>query len=149
MLAANTNAKGSKRRRIVVLDIKCRDWTRFGRKTEGEVMKGHHAVIVPGESIALFGTETKVEYVRTANGTFDYNHVPVAYERRFRVGDMAEYDAFNLVYFGPIVAISEKTITIRDKHSARNHKLDIATFSRRNRDFTVESATKRNSEWSD
>lgn len=151
MTPANTNNTSRKtaRRRLVVLDIKSRDWTKFGRRHEGEVMKGHHAVIVPGESIALYGTETKVRHARLADGTFDYHHEQVPYERRFRIGDDAEYNSYNLVFFGPIVAIGAQTITIRDKHSTRNHKLDLATFSRRNRDFSVEAATKRNAEWTD
>lgn len=108
-------------------------------------MKGHHAVIVPGESIALFGTTRK----RVSTATEFHGFTTEHYERRFRIGDLAEYHAFNLSYYGPIVSIGEKTIAIRESHGSRVHRLDIATFSRRNRDFDVEKAWKRNSEWSD
>lgn len=124
---------------LTVLDIQCKAWTRYGTRHEGEVMKGHHAAIEPGKSITLFGEMDVYQ-----NGS---NVIHVPYERKFVIGDVAEYDSYNLSYTGSIVAIGKKTVTIQDH--GRNRVLDLANFSRRNRDFDAEKTAKRNSEWMD
>ena len=135
--------------KTVVLDIKRRDWTKFGRTHVGESMTGHHAVIEPGKSIRLYGVEAAgSRYVRDdATGRMTPNAEPMPYARRFALGDVAEYNAYNLSYCGTIVAIGEKTVTIEDH--GQKHRLDLADFARRNRDFDVAETAKRNAEWMD
>lgn len=65
---------------------------------------------------------------------------------KFEIGDMAEYDSFNLSYFGPIVSITEKTVTIKEKYRNQNHRLKLETFAWRNRDFKLTSVQARNSQ---
>ena len=136
-------------KRITVWEIKTRDYKKFGRAYPGELVKGHHAEIVPGKSIRLFGmVEAGKRWVLNAEG----RRVPCeahVYRRDFALGDFAEYHSYNLSYCGPIVAITEKTVTIREEHGSRVHRLDLADFSRRNWDFDAEATAKRNSEWMD
>ena len=69
----------------------------------------------------------------------------------FEVGTQAEYDAYNLHYFGTIIGISPKTVTIReDDESPRSKKrrLRIADFVRRNC-RPADRTRQRNAEWRD
>lgn len=99
-------------------EIKAKGWTQYGVKHEGEVLKGAKAVVVPGKSIRIYG--------------LDHNHVngPVAYDKVFRIGDSAEYDSYNLHYFGTIINIGKKTVTI-EAHD-RKRRLDLYSFCWRN-----------------
>jgi hypothetical protein len=73
----------------------------------------------------------------------------------FEIGDYAEYDSYNLSYYGPIVAITEKTVSIVCKHDAaryargekvKKYNLDLNKFAYRNIDFNVSEASAANSE---
>lgn len=134
---------------ITVWEIKERDFTRFGIKYEGAVAKGHHAEIVPGKSITLFGhVEAGSRYVKNAAGQY----VPCEahdYRRMFEIGDTAEYDSYNLSYLGTIRAITAKTITIVDYEGTCNEKvrrLTLAEFDRRNWDLDVAETVARNAD---
>lgn len=68
--------------------------------------------------------------------------------KRFEIGDMAEYDSFNLSYYGPIVAIGNKTISIRaSKYSdCESHtRLKADTFAWRNWNFDQNRVASKNS----
>jgi len=96
---------------------------------------GQHADVIPGASVVLHGVNC--------------NHVdgPVAYRREFRVGDLAEFDSFNLSYYGRILAIGAKTVTIETDGLRRGaQRLDLAEFSRRNHDFDAVKAGERNAD---
>jgi hypothetical protein len=78
-------------------------------------------------------------------------------ENTFRLGEMAEYDSYNLSYYGPIVAISEKTISIISKYDqakfargdkVRVHRLDLYSFAWRNISFDVIKQAASNAETS-
>jgi hypothetical protein len=73
----------------------------------------------------------------------------------FEIGDYAEYDSYNLSYYGPIVAIADKTVSIICKHDAaryargekvKTYRMDLNTFAWRNIDFNVSEASAANSE---
>lgn len=69
----------------------------------------------------------------------------------FKVGDMAEYGSYNLVYYGPIVSITDKTVTMQHRHAAeggnqKKYRLSIKEFANRNYDFDEVEVSKRNSE---
>ena len=66
----------------------------------------------------------------------------------FKVGDMAEYDSYNLSYYGPIVSITEKTVTIKDKYFDRKYRLKLDTFAWRNYNFNLEKTVQENFETS-
>lgn len=97
------------------------------------------ADIVPGESIRLFGTRWP-----------DSSHA-VAYDRTFKLGEMAEYGSYNLSYYGVITKITEKTVFIEERVGRQKtiHRLDIAEFEWRNWSFDLAEAQKRNANWSD
>lgn len=79
------------------------------------------------------------------------NHVngPQKFSLYFQLGDVAVFDSFNLVYTGEIVKIAPKSVTIFDKCSQRNKRLDLFDFIQRNWNFNLEKINKRNSEWMD
>jgi len=68
----------------------------------------------------------------------------------FQIGDVAEYDRFNLKYTGEITAISEKSVTIVEWKGHRSmekaHRLDLNTFCWRNYDFDAEKVARENAE---
>lgn len=64
----------------------------------------------------------------------------------FKVGDQAEYDSFNLSYYGEIVNITDKSVTIAKTYSSKKHRLDLNQFCWRNYNFDVDRASKENSE---
>lgn len=50
----------------------------------------------------------------------------------YQIGDWAEYDSYNLHYFGEIVSITEKTVTIKKHLNEKNRRLKIQEFAWRN-----------------
>ncbi len=67
----------------------------------------------------------------------------------FHIGDIAEYDSYNLSYTGVILSITEKTVTIETysgTQSARKHRLKISQFAWRNYNFNAEKTAKENFE---
>lgn len=79
-----------------------------------------------------------------------WQRVPVSFDRWFSVGDFAEFDSYNLSYFGEIVKFSEKTVTI-DTHGLRrgNARLNMYQFIWRNWDFSADKARQRNADFLD
>lgn len=135
---------------IEIRDIQARASKRYGVEVAGEIRKGHHARIIPGVAIVLYGVETRYPYNRELGRS---EPVTKGYCRRFVLGDFAEYGSYNLSYYGRIVAITAKRVVVEERFGngsqCKRHSLDIHQFSVRNYDWTVEDARKRNSEWSD
>jgi hypothetical protein len=50
----------------------------------------------------------------------------------YHIGDWAEYDSYNLHYFGEITSITEKTVTIKKGIGKGSRRLKIADFAWRN-----------------
>jgi len=125
-------------RTILVRNVKRADWTKFGQRHTGETMVGHHVDVVPGKSIRLHGVET--------------NHVngPVSYDRTFVVGDVVEYDSYNMSYTGRILSIGRSTVTVDASCTGdKKCRLDLANFSWRNRLLNLVKIYRENSEWMD
>ena len=58
--------------------------------------------------------------------------------RTFKIGDMAEYDSWNLSYYGKIVSITDKTVTIEEKHfDTKKRRLKLDHFAWRNWNFDL------------
>lgn len=67
--------------------------------------------------------------------------------KRFEVGDQAEYDSFNLSYYGPIVSIGNKTISVKTLHGTTK-RMGPDSFGWRNWNFDASSADAKNAETS-
>ncbi len=116
---------------IVLENLQSRGCTRSGIHHPGHVAHGHHAEVAPRRFIRLYGIDR--------NGVGG----PMAYDRTFRVGDVAEYDSYNLHYLGMIVALGEKTVTIEEDTGA-THRLTVYEFSWRNRTVDLDQVAERN-----
>lgn len=64
----------------------------------------------------------------------------------FEIGDLAEYDSWNHSYYGEILSITDKTVTIREKHTTKTRRLNLENFCWRNINFTVGKAQEQNFE---
>lgn len=115
-------------------NVKDRDRTRFGQTHEGRVSAGQNVEVIPGKSIRLFGVNANL-----VNGAQRYDHA-------FKVGDTAEYDSYNLHYFGEITGIGAKTVTI-EAHG-RKHRLNLHRFNFHNIE-DIEKKRERNRNWTD
>jgi hypothetical protein len=118
--------------RIETLTSKTR--TVRGVSYPGEVLKGHSADVVKSESIRLFGVE------------HNFYKGPRAFDITFKIGDVAEYDSYNLHYLGAIIGITEKTVTIQEQHGTRRRRLPLREFSWRNWNFDLETVVARNAD---
>jgi hypothetical protein len=101
------------------------------------------AVVEVGKSVRIVSTE--VTYGAGGEGA------GCVQERIFRLGDQAEYDSFNLVYYAPVKSISAKTVVIDRKgdRGGSDARLTLAKFVEKNHDFDLAKAKKRNDEWTD
>ena len=75
----------------------------------------------------------------------------IAFDKVFRLGDVVEYDSYNLVYTAEITKIGPKTITVtpyKDSQNARNIRMDLNTFIWRNYNLDLVDISKRNQETS-
>lgn len=95
------------------------------RKASAPVATNYFADIKPGVSITV---------KKGADG------IP----NTFKIGDMAEYDSYNLSYFGAILAITGKTVSIREKYGNKVHRLDLEKFCWRNHNFNLGEKIKEN-----
>lgn len=120
---------------IAVLDVKRkpRTWRGTFYPSPENDQGNYNAKIKPGVEIRIFG--------------HNKNHVkgPQNFNRTFKIGDMAEYDSFNMKYNGKIVGIGAKTVSILNS-SKRKVMLDLYVFIDRNWDFDFEKSEKHNSE---
>lgn len=113
-----------------------------GREPE----KDHHAEILPGQWIRLFGETAKVTYEDSPE-RYTQRVVKVHYEKMFRIGDEAEYDSYNLSYTGTITSITEKSVTFKTRSGVK--RLSLYEFDWRNYDFDAEETRKQNRETMD
>lgn len=117
---------------IRVYTIRSKGFTRGGKLYAGSLNEHARAEIIPGVSIRIFGVDT--------------NRVkgPQAYDFTFKVGDIAEYHAYNMSYFAPITSITAKRIGFKSE----NRSLDLYDFVHHN-DEDRAAKVKRNQSWSD
>ena len=66
--------------------------------------------------------------------------------RKFEIGDVAEYDSYNLHYTAPIVSIGKSTVTFKVYDGKK--RLKAENFAWRNWDFNAEEIARRNAETS-
>jgi len=92
------------------------------------------AEITPGKSITL--GEVRVD--RKLG-------IPKLTEQTFNVGDQAEYDSYNLSYYGPIQSITKKNVIVKDT-CGKNRRLPFQAFHWRNISFNVHKKSAENSD---
>lgn len=102
-----------------------------------DTTRQYNADVILNVSIRLHGFVSKWN-------TTSCSYEPVPFERVFALGDIAEYDSYNLSYTGDIVAIGAKTVSIRDGSKVR--RLFLYEFAWRNSDFDGEKIRARNAE---
>jgi hypothetical protein len=61
------------------------------------------------------------------------------------IGETAEYDSYNLHYFGTIIAISTKVVAVDPRHNSRTRRLKLAQFVSKN-DRPIGEKEARNSD---
>jgi hypothetical protein len=78
-------------------------------------------------------------------------------ENKFKLGDSAEYDSYNLSYYGTIMGITDKTVIIVCRHDMIAHRrnepvhrkrVKLENFCWRNIKFDLDEVQKRNTETS-
>ena len=62
----------------------------------------------------------------------------------FRIGDIAEYDSYNLRYTGVINSITAKNVIIAPRFGSATKRLDFRNFSWRNHDFDEVQVAQEN-----
>ena len=94
------------------------------------------------ESYILFVTPGEKVEIHTYSRVGDLTDVKV-----FRIGDIAEYDSYNLTYTAPIKQITAKNVIfdMSDRCSSKETKrLKMDSFAWRNHDFDAERIAARN-----
>ncbi len=128
-------------KKVTVYNVAANDYTMNGEKRPGPVSFGENVELVSGKYVRLFGVKDRV-----VDGVLK----EVEYDKKFAVGDSAEYDSYNLSYIGKIVSIGEKTILVEASATGRSKKkrLSLYDFSWRNWDFDADAIAARNLETS-
>lgn len=92
---------------------------------------GHdlNADIIPKVSIRIFG----VFY-----GT--------PFDQTFRIGDQAEYDSYNLIFYGPVLSITDRTVTVATTGCGnfRNRRFRLFEFACKNANFNLDKIIEHN-----
>lgn len=98
--------------------------------------------IIPGTASGMMAEITRDSIHITGN--YFNQEVDIT----FRVGDVVEYDAYNLRYLGTIEKITEKRITIQPRYSKGRRSMDLYSFAWRNYNFNLDEANRENAETS-
>lgn len=80
----------------------------------------------------------------------EWQQTPKTFDRWFNVGDYAEFDSYNTVFFGEITKITANTVSI-DTRGLRRGDARFAHFEfvERNWNFYIAEARARNASWMD
>lgn len=105
-----------------------------------------NASITPKSGIVLTGNRPNYDILDETRGKGRHKITP--FTARFEIGDPAIYGGFNFCYWGDIVSIGAKTVTIEERHSGTRHRLSISKFAFWNRQDARFAHDERNS-WSD
>lgn len=103
----------------------------------------HGLVIVKLGYVTTFVTVTKT-HIRLQSLMKDGR----AYDVSFAIGDLAEYDSFNLRYLAPIKSFSIKSVVFHtpDHRGGKTRRLKLADFVMRNYNFNVTEIEAHNDE---
>jgi hypothetical protein len=101
---------------------------------------GHFVEVMSGAWIRLYGQTVDVTY----NEARQRVETVTPYSKTFRIGEMAEVGALNLRYIARIVAITERSVTLKNECQG-TRRLGIYEFEWRNFKFVLEEALVENS----
>lgn len=107
---------------------------RKGYKTKCVEPTNFAVEIIPGKSIAIFERAD-------AGSEFELRNT-------FAMGDLAEYDSYNLSYYGPIESISKTTVVVGTRYSSKRNFMDLYKFCWRNKNFEIDKVQASNAETS-
>lgn len=113
--------------------VMTREVRRGGKVYPSEVVPDAFVLVNPGVSIMLIGIR------QLTKG-------PTPYVYTYALGEVAEYDSWNMSYYGRIVAIGAKSVTISKGDDKRTARLTLEDFSRRNCRFDLATARERNTD---
>jgi hypothetical protein len=117
---------------ITHLELKPKPVRRKGMVYAGYTDGNYSAVVTPGASIRIYGDQTN-----SIN--------PRAFDRVFKVGDVAEYHSFNIKFNGTIVAIGPTTVTVKHyEHSKEVSRMCLYDFVRHNWNFDLAKSEAHN-----
>lgn len=105
-------------------------------------MKGRPSETTGSPRVAIITPGVSIEIV-----SVNPNPVGRALDcRTFKVGDQAKYDSYNLVFYGPVLSITAKTVAVSKEGEMDSTKsvMKIAQFVRKNYNFDLASAKQRN-----
>jgi hypothetical protein len=116
-------------RTITLLDIRPKNNTLPPEEVAKRSRWGtFNAIVTIGDNIRLYGIWCGREF-----------------DRVFKIGDNVEYGSNNLSYFGPVLAITNKCVIVRDSfYTDRTKRIDYYTFAWRNYNFNHKEAEARN-----
>ncbi len=132
----------------LLIGLKYKDRIRYGKKHTNEASFVNHE----GTEMYTHNALIKKDFIRLYGARTTYNsHAPNKtrlWVREFKVGDIATYDSYNLIYTGEITKITDKCVTITTskghEYNERHHRLDIATFAFKNERFDAVEAAEHN-----
>lgn len=93
--------------------------------------------VEPGQSIRLYGAMEKWNRERMVCE-------PVAYDRTFRLNDVAVTSSYNLTYTGRILSIGKKTIIISETYKTKSKRFSFRDFSFWNHDYDADRVARDN-----
>lgn len=80
-------------------------------------------------------------------GTYTNNKKnPQTFDKTFKIGDLAQYDSYNLIYCGKIRSIGNKTVTIADGDEVK--RLNFWSFINKNWNYDLHKIQQKNLEMS-
>ena len=94
-------------------------------------------------------------YKQNGNDYITIRDTKRGFQNSFNVGDYAEYGSYNLSYYGPIIKITDKTVSIICRFDAaahargekvKVHRLSLDTFCWRNIRFNLNDTIESNRE---
>jgi len=95
------------------------------------------------QSFEVFVHPKKCIEVHSRNGAGELTSI-----KMFRLGDIAEYDSYNLKYTGQITSITGKNVIIKPRFGSSTKRLDFRSFAWRNWNFDLDRISRENFETS-
>jgi len=104
----------------------------------------HRGQVYAGQPTGMFAEISKDRQQIRLSGAYWSKTVDIT----FKVGDMVEYDSYNLRYLGTIQSITEKRVLVKPRYGSGNKSMDLNGFAWRNHNFNLEQAHAENAETS-
>ena len=147
-MTPSTETTAARAPKILIEEIKAKDFVKFGTKHLGEVAVGHKAEVVKNKSIRLFGTSPNRTLTKDSAGNYT---VPCAagpaHDVTFNVGDKAIAHYSGTYDLGTITAISPTTIVVVEylgTRSERTRRMSLSFFDMYNHDFVLAEVRAHN-----